>query len=192
MTADIGIIGLGVMGRSLARNMESRGLTVAVYNRFEQGREDVADKFVSEYGKNKRFIPTHAVAELVEVLAVPRVVMLMVSAGNAVDEMIGQTLPYLSSGDVIIDGGNSDFRDTQRRGEMLRQYGVYYIGCGVSGGEDGALRGPSIMPGGSPEGWHIAGSMLQSIAARLDDGTPCCEWIGEGELDILSRPYTMV
>ncbi|MBO5025135.1 MAG: decarboxylating NADP(+)-dependent phosphogluconate dehydrogenase [Bacteroidaceae bacterium] len=180
MAADIGIIGLGVMGKSLARNMESRGLTVAVYNRFEQGREDVADKFVADYGVGKRFVPTHSVAELVEVLNVPRVVMFMVSAGNAVDEMIEQTLPHLSPGDVIIDGGNSDFRDTQRREVALTRHGIHYIGCGVSGGEDGALRGPSVMPGGSSEGWRIAGSMLQSIAARLDDGTPCCEWIGSG------------
>ena len=130
MAADIGIIGLGVMGKSLARNMESRGLTVAVYNRFEQGREEVADKFVADYGVGKRFVPTHSVAELVEVLNVPRVVMFMVSAGNAVDEMIEQTLPHFSPGDVIIDGGNSDFRDTQRREAALTRHGIHYIGCG--------------------------------------------------------------
>ncbi|MCM1312082.1 MAG: decarboxylating NADP(+)-dependent phosphogluconate dehydrogenase [Bacteroides sp.] len=180
MAADIGIIGLGVMGKALARNMESKGLTVAVYNRFEPGREDVADKFVSDYGTGNRFVPAHSLSELAAALSVPRVVMLMVSAGNAVDEMIEQLCPCLSFGDVIIDGGNSDFRDTQRRGVLLEQRGIHYIGCGVSGGEDGALRGPSVMPGGSLEGWRIAGGMLRSMAARLDDGTPCCEWIGNG------------
>lgn len=180
MTADIGIIGLGVMGRSLARNMESRGLTVAVYNRSVPEREDMTDKFMLEFGTGRKFVATHSVAELVATLRKPRIVMFMVTAGDAVDEMIGQTLPHLSSGDVMIDGGNSDFKDTQRRESAVEELGVYYIGCGISGGEDGALRGPSVMPGGSPEAWRIAGGVLQSIAARLDDGTPCCAWMGGG------------
>ena len=178
--ADIGLIGLAVMGENLALNMESKGFTVAVYNRSFPGEEGVVDRFVNGRGKGKNFIPAHSIEELVEAVKRPRVIMMMIKAGAPVDEMIEQLLPHMSPGDVIIDGGNSDFHDTERRVKEVEAKGLYFVGSGISGGEEGALHGPSVMPGGSPEAWPIVKDILQGIAAKLDDGTPCCQWIGTG------------
>ncbi|MCS2893290.1 decarboxylating NADP(+)-dependent phosphogluconate dehydrogenase [Parabacteroides faecis] len=178
--ADIGLIGLAVMGENLALNMESKGFTVAVYNRSFPGEEGVVDRFVNGRGKGKNFIATHSIEELADAVKRPRIIMMMIKAGAPVDEMIEQLLPHMSPGDVIIDGGNSDFHDTERRVKEVEAKGLYFIGSGISGGEEGALHGPSIMPGGSPEAWPIVKDILQSIAAKLDDGKPCCQWIGEG------------
>lgn len=177
--ADIGMIGLAVMGENLALNMESKGYTVAVYNR-PHATEDVVDRFVQGRGRGKNFIGAHTVRELVESVARPRKIMMMVRAGAPVDDTIAQIVPFLEPGDVIIDGGNSDFRDTARRVREAEKQGFLYVGTGVSGGELGALHGPSIMPGGSPEAWPLVREIFQSIAAKLDDGSPCCEWIGSG------------
>lgn len=178
--ADIGLIGLAVMGENLALNMESKGFTVAVYNRNFPGEEGVVDRFVHGRGKGKNFIATHSIEELVEAVKRPRIIMMMIKAGDPVDEMIEQLLPHMSPGDVIMDGGNSDFHDTERRVKEVEAKGLYFVGTGISGGEEGALHGPSIMPGGSPQAWPIVRDILQGIAAKLDDGTPCCQWIGEG------------
>lgn len=178
--ANIGMVGLAVMGENLARNMENKGYTVAVYNREAPGEEGVVDRFLAHHGKDKKFIGTHSVKEFVDALESPRKIMMMIRAGDAVDQMIDQLIPHLSPGDVIIDGGNSDYRDTQRRVKALEALGFYFVGAGISGGENGALHGPSIMPGGAPPAWPIIKDILQSVAAKLDDGTPCCEWIGPG------------
>lgn len=168
------------MGENLALNMESKGFTVAVYNRNFPGEEGVVDRFVNGRGKGKNFIATHSIEELTEAVKRPRIIMMMIKAGAPVDEMIEQLLPHMSPGDVIIDGGNSDFHDTERRVKEVEAKGLYFIGSGISGGEEGALHGPSVMPGGSPEAWPIVKDILQGIAAKLDDGTPCCQWIGGG------------
>lgn len=178
--ADIGLIGLAVMGENLALNMESKGFTVAVYNRNFPGEEGVVDRFVNGRGKGKNFIATHSIEELTDAVKRPRIIMMMIKAGAPVDEMIEQLLPHMSPGDVIIDGGNSDFHDTERRVKKVEAKGLYFVGSGISGGEEGALHGPSVMPGGSPEAWPIVKDILQGIAAKLDDGTPCCQWIGRG------------
>ena len=178
--ADIGLIGLAVMGENLALNMESKGFTVAVYNRNFPGEEGVVDRFVNGRGKGKNFIATHSIEELTDAVKRPRIIMMMIKAGAPVDEMIEQLLPHRSPGDVIIDGGNSDFHDTERRVKEVEAKGLYFVGSGISGGEEGALHGPSVMPGGSPEAWPIVKDILQGIAAKLDDGTPCCQWIGRG------------
>lgn len=179
-TSDIGLIGLAVMGENLALNFESKGFTVSVFNRLHPGKENVVDRFISGRGAGKKFIPAYSVGELAASLSRPRKVMLMIKAGQAVDDVIQELLPFLEKGDVIIDGGNSDFHDTQRRVEELEKQGIWFIGTGISGGEIGALTGPSIMPGGSPEAWPLVKDLLQSIAAHLDDGTPCCQWMGKG------------
>lgn len=178
--ADIGLIGLAVMGENLALNMESKGFTVAVYNRNFPGEEGVVDRFVNGRGKGKNFIATHSIEELTDAVKRPRIIMMMIKAGAPVDEIIEQLLPHMSPGDVIIDGGNSDFHDTERRVKEVEAKGLYFVGSGISGGEEGALHGPSVMPGGSPEAWPIVKDILQGIAAKLDDGTPCCQWIGRG------------
>lgn len=180
MKADIGLIGLAVMGENLALNMESKGFTVAVYNRNFPGEEGVVDRFINGRGKDKKFIGTHSIEQLVDAVSRPRKVMMMVKAGAPVDELIAQLIPYLSSGDVIIDGGNSDFHDTERRVKEVENKGFYFVGTGISGGEEGALHGPSVMPGGSASAWPLVKDILQGIAAKLDDGTPCCQWIGSG------------
>lgn len=180
MKADIGLIGLAVMGENLALNMESKGFTVAVYNRIAPGEEGVVDRFINGRGKGKHFIGTYSVEQLVDSVKRPHVIMMMVKAGRPVDELISQLLPFLSLGDVIIDGGNSDFHDTQRRVKELEAKGIYFVGTGISGGEEGALHGPSVMPGGSVEAWPLVKDILQGISAKLDDGSPCCEWIGAG------------
>jgi len=173
--ADIGLVGLAVMGENLILNMESHGFTVAIYNR----TVEKVDKFISSRGKGKNIIGAHSIEELISNLKTPRRVMLMVKAGKPVDDFIELLLPRLEKGDIIIDGGNSYFPDTIRRTKYLEEKGLLYVGAGVSGGEEGALTGPSIMPGGSPEAWQHVKPIFQSIAAKVEDGTPCCDWVGE-------------
>jgi len=173
--ADIGVVGLAVMGENLILNMESKGFTVACYNR----TVSKVDNFVEGRAKGKNIIGCRSVEELVENLAKPRKVMLMVKAGPAVDAFIDQVLPHLEDGDIIIDGGNSHFPDTIRRTQYVESKGKLYIGTGVSGGEEGALKGPSIMPGGSPPAWEHVKPIFQAICAKTDDGEPCCDWVGE-------------
>jgi 6-phosphogluconate dehydrogenase len=172
--ADIGLVGMAVMGENLVLNMESKGFTVACFNR----TVDKVDAFVNGRGKGKNFIGCHSIAELAENLERPRRVMLMVKAGKPVDDFIDLLLPHLDKGDIIIDGGNSHFPDTTRRTTALAAKGILYIGTGVSGGEEGALKGPSIMPGGNAEAWPHVKPIFQAIAAKVDDGTPCCDWVG--------------
>lgn len=177
---DLGLIGLGVMGANLALNFERNGYVVAVYNRKEGEGQDVVSRFMKENGKNKNFIPAATIRELVDKVSRPRKIVLMVTAGDPVDELVDQLLPHLSLGDIVIDGGNSGFRDTDRRVRFMESRGIWFVGCGISGGAEGALNGPSIMPGGSVEAWPFIKDMLQSIAAKLEDGSPCCRWIGSG------------
>jgi len=172
--ADIGLIGLAVMGENLVLNMESKGFTVAVYNR----TVSKVDAFVNGRGKGKNFIGTHSVEELCKSLKRPRKVMMLVKAGQAVDDFIEQVIPYLEHGDVIIDGGNTHFPDTIRRTAYVESKGLLYVGTGVSGGEEGALKGPSIMPGGSKSAWELVKPIFQAICAKVD-GVPCCDWVGE-------------
>jgi 6-phosphogluconate dehydrogenase len=179
--SDIGLIGLAVMGENLALNMEKQGWQVSVYNRTVIGIEEgVVKRFVTGRGKDKNFVGTETMDQFVESLASPKKIMIMVRAGKPVDELIEQLIPLLSSGDILIDGGNSNFKDTERRIQYVEAKGMRYIGSGVSGGEEGALNGASIMPGGSSSAWQEVKPILQSIAAKADDGTPCCDWIGKG------------
>ena len=173
--ADIGLIGLAVMGENLILNMESNGFTVACYNR----TTSKVDDFINGRAKGKKILGAHSIPELVGMLARPRKVMLMVKAGKPVDEFIEQVLPHLEEGDIIIDGGNSHFPDTTRRTQYVESKGKLYIGTGVSGGEEGALTGPSIMPGGSPAAWPSVKPIFQAISAKVGDGVPCCDWVGE-------------
>ena len=173
--ADIGLIGLAVMGENLVMNMESKGFTVAVFNR----TVSKVDAFAEGRGKGKNIIPCHSLEELVSSLSTPRKVFMMLKAGKPVDEMIEQLLPLLSDGDIIIDGGNSHFPDTIRRMEYVEAHGKLYVGTGVSGGEEGALKGPSMMPGGSPAAWQHVKPIFQAICAKVEDGSPCCDWVGE-------------
>ena len=173
--ADIGLIGLAVMGENLVLNMESHGFTVAVFNR----TIDKVDNFVNGRGKGKNVIGCHSIEDLVGNLKSPRKIMLMVKAGKPVDDFIELLIPHLQKGDIIIDGGNSHFPDTIRRTKYLESKGFLFIGTGVSGGEEGALKGPSIMPGGSPAAWPAIKPIFQAIAAKVEDGTPCCDWVGE-------------
>ena len=172
---DIGIIGLAVMGENLILNMESKGFNVACYNRTTSKVTD----FVQGRAKGKNIKGCFSIEELVQNLKRPRRVMLMVKAGKPVDIFIDKLLPYLEKGDIIIDGGNSHFPDTIRRTEYLEDKGFLYIGTGVSGGEEGALNGPSIMPGGSPDAWPHVKNIFQTISAHTQDGEPCCDWVGE-------------
>ena len=174
--ADIGLVGLAVMGENLVMNMESKGFTVAVYNR----TADKVKNFVEGRAAGKNIIGTYSLEELCNSLAKPRKVMMMVKAGQAVDAIIDQLLPYLEEGDIIIDGGNSHFPDTIRRVEYVESKGLLYVGTGVSGGEEGALNGPSMMPGGSPAAWEYVKPIFQAICAKVEDGSPCCDWVGEG------------
>jgi 6-phosphogluconate dehydrogenase len=177
--ADIGMIGLAVMGENLSLNMEDKGFTVALYNRTVPGiEEEVVSRFVDGRGKGKNFIGTESLEKLVQSLATPRRVMMMVKAGEAVDALIEQLLPLLDEGDILIDGGNSHFADTVRRTKYVESKGRLFIGTGVSGGEEGALLGPSIMPGGSPEAWPHVQPIFQAIAAKVADGSVCCDWVG--------------
>jgi len=170
---DIGLIGLAVMGENLALNMESKGFSVAVFNR----TTEVTKKFASGRGKGKNIQPTRTMEEFVDALKKPRKAMIMVKAGAPVDAVINQLAPVLEKGDVIIDGGNSLFTDTQRRGKELEDLGIHFVGCGVSGGEEGALKGPSLMPGGSRESWEMIAPIFRKIAAQVD-GEPCCRYMG--------------
>ncbi|MDD3107119.1 MAG: NAD(P)-binding domain-containing protein, partial [Bacilli bacterium] len=173
--ADIGLIGLGVMGENLIMNIESKGFSVVCFNRTTQ----VVTDFIEGRAKGHQIIGAYSIQELVEQLKKPRKVMLMIKAGNPVDRMIENLIPLLEPGDVIIDGGNSHFPDTIRRTELVESKGLYYIGMGVSGGEEGALLGPSLMPGGSPKAWDIVKPIFQAIAAKVKDGEICCDWVGE-------------
>ena len=173
--ADIGLIGLAVMGENLVMNMESKGFRAAVYNR----TTEKVDNFVNGRAKGKNIIGTHSLEELVESLQKPRRVMMMIKAGEAVDKTIDMLIPLLDEGDIIIDGGNSYFMDTRRRTEYVQSKGLLYIGTGVSGGEEGALLGPSMMPGGSKQAWPHVKPIFQTICAKVEDGTPCCDWVGD-------------
>ena len=170
---DIGLIGLAVMGENLVLNMESKGFSVAVFNR----TTEVTDKFAAGRGKNKNIHPARTMEEFIRALKRPRKAMIMVKAGAPVDAVISQLAPLLEKGDVIIDGGNSLFTDTQRRGKELESGGIHFVGCGVSGGEEGALKGPSLMPGGSRESWEMIAPIFRKIAAQVD-GEPCCRYMG--------------
>lgn len=173
--SDIGLIGLAVMGENLVLNMESKGFQVTVYNRTLQRVDD----FLSGRASGKKIIGARSLEELVKSLKRPRKIMIMVKAGSAVDDMINSLIPLLEKGDIIIDGGNTHFPDTNRRTALVESKGLLYIGTGVSGGEEGALLGPSIMPGGSPAAWPEVKPIFQAIAAKVDGGTPCCDWVGE-------------
>ncbi len=172
---DIGLIGLAVMGQNLVLNMNDHGYRVAVFNR----TVSKVDEFIQDEAKGTQVVGAHSIEELIQSLKRPRRVMLMVKAGDTVDKMIDQLVPHLEKGDIIIDGGNSHFPDTNRRTKALGEKGILFIGTGVSGGEEGARFGPSIMPGGSPEAWPHVKEIFQAIAAKVEDGTPCCDWVGE-------------
>lgn len=174
--ADIGIYGVGVMGQNLALNMESKGFFVAVHNI----TRDLVDALLEGKGKGKNIIGTYSIGEFIAALERPRKILLMVTAGSAVDQCINALAPHLDKGDIIIDGGNSFFKDTLHRCEELEKKGILYIGTGISGGEEGALKGPSIMPGGAKEAWPSIAPIFQKIAAKVADGSPCCQWIGSG------------
>ena len=182
-TCDIGLIGLAVMGQNLVLNMNDHGFKVAVFNR----TVSKVDDFLANEAKGTQVVGAHSVEEFVGLLKSPRRVMLMVKAGDTVDQMIDHVLPFLSKGDIVIDGGNSLFTDSNRRTKDLAAKGILFIGTGVSGGEEGARFGPSIMPGGNPEAWPHVKEIFQSIAAKVDEGaggngkggTPCCDWVGD-------------
>lgn len=176
MPSDIAVYGLGVMGRNIALNMVDHGLRVTVYNRTAA----VTEAFVEGLPADSTVHASYDLADLADSLARPRVVFLMATAGKVVDLVIDSLLPHLDEGDVIIDGGNSYFQDSQRRWQGLREHGIRFLGMGISGGEDGARHGPSIMPGGDPHAWPLVRDTFQRIAAKADDGEPCCRWVGEG------------
>ena len=174
-TCDIGLIGLAVMGQNLVLNMNDHGYKVAVFNR----TVSKVDDFLANEAKGTQVAGAHSIEELVQLLKRPRRVMLMVKAGDTIDQMIDQLVPHLEKGDIIIDGGNSHFPDTNRRIKSLNEKGILFIGTGVSGGEEGARFGPSIMPGGNKEAWPHVKDIFQGIAAKVEDGSPCCDWVGE-------------
>jgi len=176
MPSDIAVIGLGVMGSNIALNIADHGYRVAVYNHTPER----IDEFIAAAEPQQQFVGCDDYAKLCAELAGPRIILMMVTAGEVVDQVIGQLLPHLQPGDVLIDGGNSFYQDTQRRYAMLRGRGLRFLGMGVSGGEEGARHGPSIMPGGDPEAWPLVKHIFQAIAAKADDGEPCCRWVGEG------------
>jgi 6-phosphogluconate dehydrogenase len=202
--ADIGLIGLAVMGENLVLNMERNGFTVALFNR----TVEKVDKFLNGRGKGKKFIGAHTIEEFTESLERPRKVMMLVKAGRPVDDFIELLLPHLEEGDIIIDGGNSHFPDTIRRTRTVESKGMLFIGTGVSGGEEGALLGPSIMPGGSAGAWPHVKKIFQSISAKVEDGTPCCDWVGSdgaghfvkmvhngieyGDMQLISEAYNLM
>ena len=202
--ADIGLIGLAVMGENLVLNMERNGFTVAVYNR----TVEKVDKFMSGRGKDKKFIGAHSIEEFISSLERPRKLMMLVKAGKPVDDFIELLIPHLEEGDIIIDGGNSHFPDTIRRTKYVESKGMLFIGTGVSGGEEGALMGPSIMPGGSAAAWPHVKEIFQAISAKVEDGTPCCDWVGDdgaghfvkmvhngieyGDMQLISEAYNLM
>jgi len=174
MSADMALIGLAVMGQNLILNMNDHGYVVCAYNR----TTEKVDKFLANEAKGTKVIGAHSMTEMVSKLKKPRRVMLLVKAGSAVDDFIQQLLPLLEKGDIIIDGGNSEYIDSQRRTKYLSEKGILFVGSGVSGGEEGARYGPSLMPGGNPKAWPAIKDIFQSIAAKVD-GEPCCDWIGD-------------
>jgi 6-phosphogluconate dehydrogenase len=174
--ADIAVVGLAVMGENLILNMESKGFTVACFNR----TTSKVDTFVDGRAAGKDIIGCRTIEELIATLKQPRKVMCMIKAGRPVDAFIASVMPFLEAGDVIIDGGNSHFSDTTRRVREVENTGLRYIGGGISRGEEGALTGPSIMPGGSPAAWEALQPIFQTICAFTDNGHPCCDWVGEG------------
>ena len=174
--SDIGLVGLAVMGENLALNMESKGFHVSVYNR----TVEKVDHFMEGRGKGLNFYGAHSLEDFIASLKSPRKVFLMVKAGKPVDDFIEKLIPLLDKGDIIIDGGNTHFPDTTTRTEYVESKGLLYIGTGVSGGEEGALKGPSMMPGGSPAAWPFVKPIFQGISAKVADGTPCCDWVGQG------------
>jgi 6-phosphogluconate dehydrogenase len=174
-SCDIGLIGLAVMGQNLVLNMNDHGYRVAVFNR----TVSKVDEFIHNEAAGTRVVGTHSIEEFIQALKRPRRAMLMVKAGSTVDEMIANLLPHLEKGDILIDGGNSHYPDTNRRTKELAEKGILFIGTGVSGGEEGARHGPSIMPGGNPSAWPHVKEIFQSIAAKVEDGSPCCDWVGE-------------
>ena len=202
--ADIGLIGLAVMGENLVLNMERNGYTVAVYNR----TVEKVDRFMQGRGKDKKFIGARSVEEFIASLERPRKVMMLVKAGKPVDDFIEMLLPHLEEGDIIIDGGNSHFPDSIRRTKYVESKGLLFIGTGVSGGEEGALLGPSIMPGGSVKAWPHVKEIFQAISAKVEDGTPCCDWVGDdgaghfvkmvhngieyGDMQLISEAYNLM
>lgn len=202
--ADIGLIGLAVMGENLVLNMERNGYTVAVYNR----TVEKVDRFLDGRGKGKNFIGAHSVEEFIASLERPRKVMMLVKAGKPVDDFIELLIPHLERGDIIIDGGNSHFPDTIRRTAYVESKGLRFIGTGVSGGEEGALMGPSIMPGGSSDAWPHVKEIFQAVSAKVEDGTPCCDWVGSdgaghfvkmvhngieyGDMQLISEAYNLM
>ncbi len=173
---DIALIGLAVMGQNLILNMNDHGFTVVAYNR----TVEKVDHFLAHEAKGTKVLGAHSLEEMIAQLKHPRRVMMLVKAGKPVDEFISHLLPLLAPGDIIIDGGNSLFEDTNRRVKLCESQGLLYIGTGVSGGEEGARHGPSIMPGGSPAAWPHVKAIFQGVAAKVEDGTPCCDWVGEG------------
>jgi 6-phosphogluconate dehydrogenase len=175
-TCDIGLIGLAVMGQNLVLNMNDHGYKVCVFNR----TTSKVDEFLADEAKGTQIEGSHSIEEMCSKLKSPKRVMIMVKAGDVVDKTIESIVPFLSKGDIIIDGGNSLFTDSNRRTKELAEKGLHYIGTGVSGGEEGARFGPSIMPGGDPEAWPHVKDIFQAIAAKVEDGTPCCDWVGEG------------
>lgn len=203
-TYDFGLVGLAVMGENLILNVERNGFSVSVFNR----TLSKVDRFMEGRAKGKNITGCHSIEEFVESLKKPRKIMLMVKAGAAVDVFIDMLIPHLEEGDIIIDGGNSHFPDTIRRTKYVEEKGLLYIGTGVSGGEEGALHGPSIMPGGSPAAWVHVKPIFQAIAAKVDDGSPCCEWIGSngaghfvkmvhngieyGDMQMISEAYSIM
>src|SRR5215472_15682409 len=174
-TCDIGLVGLAVMGQNLVLNMNDHGYNVAVFNR----TTSKVDEFLSHEAKGTKVVGAHSAEELCKLLKRPRRVMLMVKAGEVVDQTIDALVPHLEKGDIVIDGGNSLFTDTNRRTKELAEKGILFIGTGVSGGEEGARFGPSIMPGGNPAAWPHVKEIFQAIAAKVEDGTPCCDWVGQ-------------
>jgi 6-phosphogluconate dehydrogenase len=174
-SCDIGLIGLAVMGQNLVLNMNDHGYRVAVFNR----TVSKVDDFINNEAAGTQVVGTHSIPELADALKKPRRVMLMVKAGDTVDQMIDNIVPHLEPGDIIIDGGNSHYPDTTRRTRALAEKGILFVGTGVSGGEEGARHGPSIMPGGNPAAWPHVKDIFQAIAAKVEDGSPCCDWVGE-------------
>src|SRR5213596_1580458 len=203
-SADIALIGLAVMGQNLILNMNDHGFTVVAFNRTVAK----VDEFLAKEAKGTHVRGAHSIGEMVGLLKKPRRVMLMVKAGKPVDEFIEQLIPLLEPGDIIIDGGNSLFEDTNRRTKYLESKGLLFIGAGVSGGETGARHGPSIMPGGSPAAWPHVKDIFQKIAAKVEDGSPCCDWVGEngaghyvkmvhngieyGDMELICEAYTLM
>lgn len=178
--SDIGLIGLAVMGENLALNMESKGFTVSVYNRAEGAEADVVRNFIAGRGHGKHFHGFTDLEAFVASIERPRKIMMMIRAGKPIDMVIEGLLPYLEAGDIVIDGGNSNWEDSERREAHLRQHGIYFVGAGISGGEEGALHGPAIMPGGAVEAWEHIRPIFTKIAAKAEDGEPCCSWVGSG------------